>query len=96
MHGISQWLRLDQPATYLIRVQGRLDPGWSSGFEGLSVTAATAGGLTRTTLTGMVADQVALHSLLARIRDLGLPLLSVEYIEGTAGQDSAQTSSHPN
>ncbi len=95
MRGISQWLRLDEPATYIIRVQGRLDPGWSGWFEGFSVAAASAGGLTRTTLTGRVADHVALHSLLARIRDLGLPLLSVEYIEQTAGQDPGQTSSHP-
>ena len=72
-------LAIDQPATYQIKVQGRLSENWSNWFDGLAVAAAeTEGGPTLTTLTGRVADQAALHGLLNRIRDLGLPLLLVE------------------
>ncbi len=72
-------LTADQPATYQIKVQGRLSENWSNWFDGLAVAAAgTEGGPTLTTLTGQVADQAALHGLLNRIRDLGLPLLLVE------------------
>jgi hypothetical protein len=72
-------LSMDQPATYQIKVQGRLSENWSNWFDGLTVTAAeTEGGPTLTTLTGLVTDQAALHGVLSRIRDLGLPLLLVE------------------
>jgi hypothetical protein len=72
-------LTIDQPATYQIKVQGRLSENWSNWFDGLTVAAAeTEGGPTLTTLTGQIADQAALHGLLNRIRDLGLPLLLVE------------------
>ena len=72
-------LTIDQTATYQIKVQGRLNENWSNWFDGFTVAAAeTAGGPTLTTLTGRVADQAALHGLLNRIRDLGLPLLLVE------------------
>ena len=78
----SPWPRLDQPATYAIRVQGRLDAGWSAWFDDLTVSVAGGGSAPAvTTLTGSVIDQVALHGLLARIRDLGLPLLSVQCLE---------------
>jgi hypothetical protein len=65
---------MGQPLVYRIRVRGQLAPHWSAWFEGLSV-AETAGG--DTTLTGQLADQSALHGVLARIRDLGLELVSV-------------------
>jgi hypothetical protein len=77
--------RLDQPATYAIKVQGRLDAGWSAWFDGLTVSVVSGDGAPSiTTLTGPVIDQVALHGLLARIRDLGLPLLSVQCLEEPA------------
>lgn len=57
-----------------IRVKGRLPGGWSEWFAGLSLIPEGDGTLL---LTGPLADQAALHGLLARIRDLGLPLLSV-------------------
>ncbi len=72
-------LSMDQPATYQIKVQGRLSERWSNWFDGLTVTVSeTQGGPTLTTLTGVVADQAALHGLLSGVRDLGLPLLLVE------------------
>jgi hypothetical protein len=65
---------MGQPLVYRIRVRGQLGPQWSDWFEGLGV-AATVGG--DTTMTGQLADQSALHGVLARIRDLGLELVSV-------------------
>jgi hypothetical protein len=55
-----------------------LDPGWPAWFEGLRVTSDQAG---QTTITGPVADQAALHGLLAKVRDLGLELLSVRRLD---------------
>ena len=71
----------NQPAAYRIKVQGGLNQDWSDWFDGLSITVEHPSvGLGITTLTGTVTDQVALHGLLARIRDLGLPLLLVLYL----------------
>jgi len=60
--------------TYEIRVQGRLGAEWAAWFDGFTIT--TAGD--ETSLVGQVADQPALHGLLAKIRDLGLTLVGVE------------------
>ena len=65
------------PTTYQVRITGRLGPDWADWFEGLAVTAD--GG--DTLITGPVADQAALHGLLRRVRDLGLPLVSVTPID---------------
>jgi hypothetical protein len=59
---------------YEIRVKGHLDTRWAAWFEGMSLTHAPDG---TTALSGMVADQAALHGLLQKLRDLGVPLLSV-------------------
>ena len=59
---------------YRIRVEGRLEPRWTSWFDGLELTQELDG---TTTLEGQVADQAALHGLLARVRDTGLTLVSV-------------------
>jgi hypothetical protein len=67
-----------EPARYEFRVQGVLDPGWSAWFEGLQVSSDQAG---QTTITGPVADQAALHGLLAKVRDLGLELLLVRRLD---------------
>lgn len=59
---------------YEIRVQGVLDSRWSEWFDGMIIRTSEKG---ETTLSGPVADQAALHGLIAKVRDLGLPLLSV-------------------
>jgi hypothetical protein len=68
----------EPPAHYEITVQGVLDASWSAWFDGLQLTSDAAG---RTTISGPVADQAALHGLLTRIRDLGLTLLEVRCID---------------
>jgi hypothetical protein len=78
----NQRLYLDTPARYRIAVQGRLDESWSSSFDDMAIEVENDGtSVAVTILSGTVTDQVALHGLLARIRDLGLPLLSVQRIE---------------
>ena len=63
---------------YEIRVKGNLDLRWSDWFDGFAITPV---GDEETLLVGSVADQAALHGLLPKIRDLGLPLLSVQHLE---------------
>ena len=63
---------------YEIRVQGVLDQRWSAWFGGLRLTSEPGG---VTVIAGPVADQAALHGLLAKVRDLALPLLSVRRID---------------
>ncbi len=60
---------------YEIRVKGALDDRWSEWFDGMTLRSDETSG--ETTLSGPVADQAALHGLLAKVRDLGLLLLSV-------------------
>ena len=69
---------LDRQGVYHIRVKGSLDRKWSDWFDGFAITPQAND---ETLLTGPVADQAALHGLLAKIRDLGLPLLSVKRLE---------------
>lgn len=66
-----------QGSWYEIRLLGRLEAQWSAWFDGMTVTPGNG----TTTLTGPVVDQAALHGLLQRIRDLGLPLISVTPVE---------------
>ena len=68
----------DEQAIYQIEVKGKLDPKWSDWFDGLAITVQADASVL---LTGPVADQAALHGLLGRIRDLGLPLLSITRLE---------------
>jgi hypothetical protein len=69
---------LDQPAECQIRVRGYLDSSWSDWFDGLAVTSEPDG---QTLLTGPVADQAALHGLIKKVRDLGLELVLVKWVE---------------
>ncbi len=65
---------MKKPPTYQIRIEGHLSPMWEAEFEGFTITLAENG---VTCLTGSVIDQAALHGLLRKIRDLGLPLVSI-------------------
>ena len=83
---------------YELRLQGRLEARWSAWFDGMTLTTAHG----TTTLRGPVVDQAALHGLLQRLRDLGLPLISVTQVdpdpatplnpEEQADQDTGDTS----
>jgi hypothetical protein len=68
----------DRVLWYEIRIRGHLDGRWSDWFDGLAITHPVSG---ETVLTGPVRDQPALHGLLAKIRDLGLTLLSINVVE---------------
>jgi hypothetical protein len=68
----------EPPVRYEILVEGVLDAGWSAWFDGLRVSG-DAGSRT-TSIAGPVRDQAALHGLLGKVRDLGLPLLAVHRI----------------
>jgi hypothetical protein len=72
------------PAVYAIRLQGHLDDRWAEWFGAVTITLEEDG---CTLLTGPVVDQAALHALLRKVRDLGMPLLSVNRVE--SGQTDA-------
>ena len=85
----SPWIRImsnkrsaehdaDQPMVYQIKIKGHLVPQWTDWFEGLTITLEENGD---TFLTGTVIDQAALHGWLKKVRDLGMPLLSVNTVE---------------
>src|SRR5215467_14310478 len=63
-----------EPGLYEIRIKGHLDNRWADWFSGLTITALDNG---ETLLTGQVVDQAALHGLIRKVRDLGMPLISV-------------------
>jgi hypothetical protein len=74
----------NQPVVYQIRIKGHLGHQWTDWFEGLTITLEEDGD---TLLTGPVIDQAALHGLLKKVRDLGMPLVSVSPVEtGQADQ----------
>jgi len=78
----------DQPVVYQIRVKGHLGHEWTDWFEGLTITLEEDGD---TLLTGPVVDQAALHGLLKKVRDLGMPLVSVSPLEhGQADQSDVK------
>ena len=76
----------DQPRVYQIRIKGHLSPQWADWFEGLTITLEEDG---NTLLIGAVIDQAALHGLLKKVRDLGVPLLSVNSV-GAGPQNTSE------
>jgi hypothetical protein len=72
-------LLFDKPGVYRIRVKGSLDRKWSDWFDGFAIMPQPDD---ETSLVGTVPDQAALHGVLTKIRDLGLPLLMVQRVEG--------------
>ena len=69
---------LDRAMVFQIRIEGHLGPGWTDWFGGMSITQQEGGD---TLLTGPVVDQAALHGLLRKVRDLGIPLISAVRVE---------------
>jgi hypothetical protein len=69
------------PGRYEIRLKGHLDSRWAAWFDGLSLTNSSDG---TTIICGPVVDQAALHGLLQKVRDLGLPLVSVTQVDPTS------------
>jgi hypothetical protein len=78
------------PPHYEIRVRGRLDARWAAWFDGMHVVAGPDG---TTTIRGAVVDQAALHGLLVKVRDLGIPLLALRQISPDA--PAAAPAPHP-
>ena len=68
----------DEPRLYEIRLEGHLEARWADRFGGMTITLAENG---ETLLTGPVIDQAALHGLFKSVRDLGLPLISVNRVK---------------
>ena len=73
-------LKIDpnQPMVYQIRIKGHLGQQWTEWFEGMTITLEEDGD---TLITGRVVDQAALHGLLKKVRDLGMPLISVDPVK---------------
>ena len=74
----NRHIGLSDAGRYEIRIGGRLERRWAAWFDGMTLTTAGDG---TTVLAGPVADQAALHGVLARIRDLGLPLIAVTRLD---------------
>ena len=74
-----------EPGLYEIRLKGHLGSQWTDWFEGLTITLEDNGD---TLLTGPVIDQAALHGLLKKVRDLGMPLVSVSPLEHDQGDQA--------
>lgn len=68
----------DQPTIYRIRIKGHLGSRWNDWFEPMTITPEANG---ETTLSGPIVDQAALHGVLTKVRDLGLPLVSVMEVD---------------
>jgi len=83
----------EAPGRYEIRLQGRLEARWAAWFDGLSLTHESDG---TSVLRGPVADQAALHGLLQKVRDLGLPLIAVMQagVEQANGPDANADPDH--
>ncbi len=78
----------DQSVVYQFRLKGHLSSQWTDWFEGLTITLEEDGD---TLLTGPVIDQAGLHGILKKVRDLGLPLLSVNSIPRALTQTTGDT-----
>ena len=77
----------DQPMVYQIRIKGHLGREWADWFEGLVITLEDNG---ETLLTGAVLDQAALYGLLRKVRDVGMPLLSVVCVKPGQAEEKAR------
>jgi hypothetical protein len=88
-NGLNPKTDPSKPVIYQIRIKGHLGHEWTDWFEGLTVTLEDDG---TTLLTGLVIDQAALHGLLKKVRDLGMPLVSACPVEhGQANQSNVKS-----
>ena len=72
---------------YQVRIEGHLEPHWAAWFDELTITHEADG---HTALTSALADQAALHGVLAKVRDLGLTLVAVTTLDPGCGGDHGQ------
>jgi hypothetical protein len=79
------------PELYEIRIKGHLTDRWAEWFDGMTITREANG---ETLISGLVVDQAALHGLLRRVRDLGLPLLSVIQIDPKQAKGADVNTNH--
>lgn len=77
-HATNATTESDEPTVYHIRIQGHLDARWEQWLSHMTITPQASGD---SLLTGPIVDQAALHGVLAKIRDLGVLLISIERIE---------------
>ena len=82
----------DESGLYEIRLKGHLDDRWADWFGGVTITLEDNG---NTLLTGPVIDQAALHGLLKKVRDLGMPLLSVNFVNPGQARTQEDKSINP-
>ena len=78
-------MREDKAIVYQIKVKGQLDRRWADWFDGMTVTSAQDG---NTLLTGPAQDQAALLGLIRKVRDVGVPLISVQPVESGRTEDN--------
>ncbi len=82
-HQVGSYVR---PVQYEIRVEGHLGTRWTAWFDGLTITSGEDG---TTVLRGSVVDQAALHGLLQKLRDVGIPLISLVRVEAPTTEGPA-------
>ena len=82
MKEVKQKLTLDRPVTYQIKVRGELDQRWSDWVAGMTITVERKGDGPPVTALTVTVDQAALQGLLRRLYSLGLPLISVTWVQG--------------
>jgi hypothetical protein len=79
------------PLVYQLRIKGQLGPRWTEWFGGMTITLEDNGDML---LTGPMEDQAALHGVLRKVRDLGMPLISVVRVEPIEADASDETYHH--
>ena len=89
---MSEISTADEAGRYEIRLKGHLDNRWATWFDGLTLTTDSDG---TTVIHGIVVDQSALHGLLQKVRDVGLPLISVTRVESRPARCQPPSDSPP-
>ena len=84
-HEFKTQTEANKAMVYHITIKGHLDGQWSGWFDGLAISPLENG---ETLLSGPVVDQAALYGLLRKVRDMGLPLLSVHYVSSSESETS--------